>query len=128
MFLFRYQRKENRLILSITDRFDQIQKGDPSRLVKHVLLPSGSPSHESSTLGYTSSRRSSLAPVIAAAAAHSAQQATAPSAPESGQRSFSTRRKTVGTLQDISARYSALTPSAITDAGVPALKKAKKHK
>ncbi len=134
-----YQRKENRLILSITDRFEQVHKQDLNRFVKTVLLPAGAVS--TTTMGYTSSRKSSGSQVIAAAAAAASASASASAASSSSssasaaastssavskdkRRSFAQRKGNQGSLHEISERYSALTPSALMEAGSEVLKKA----
>ncbi len=108
-----YQRKENRLILSITDRYEQIVKTDPTRPFRLVLLPSGSSTPAAGS--NPTSNPGSPAPVDAAT-----RKASGPD----NRRSFTVRRATLNSLQDISARYSALTPSALAESGVEALRRA----
>ena len=110
-----YQQRENRLILSITDRFDHIDKSG-TRPFQVVLLPS---------MDEKSARKVSQSELHTGAATAATIGGGRDSfRPQDGRRSFATRKSNpAATLQDIGARYSALAPTALTEAGDVAVRK-----
>ena len=106
-----YQQRENKLIHSITNRFEKIVSENMHRF-KLVLLPSHV---ESATRPTRASSSGGAVPSLSSSSV---------STSEAGKKRNFTMRKNKMTLNEITARYSALVPAALEESGPEAARTA----